>query len=264
MLTQLDLCTGYGCGFPLAGLRSGKIRLIGVAEHDKDIIEVLEQRFPAAEQCGDIHRFKWEKWGIRPDIVTCSPPCQPFSLQGDRKGSTDERDCIPGILKIVGILNPRYFILENVPGILSCPFRPGDQPGTYFARLLHRLDQSGFDAEWQCISSADFGAPFKRERLLLVAVSRGAIKPNWYETAWADQIGSVAERSRSAIPETGIKPGSIGESIRAALGVDRPLGIASGTRTTRNRRAGLGNSLDPRVAGAAIDRLLWIDANYRI
>lgn len=63
------------------------------------------------------------------DIYMTSPPCQSFSLAGKRKGEDDER----GILfynshEFIKVNKPRYFIFENVKGLLS------DDNGNTFAK----------------------------------------------------------------------------------------------------------------------------------
>jgi DNA (cytosine-5)-methyltransferase 1 len=68
------------------------------------------------------------------DIYMTSPPCQAFSLAGKRKGKEDSR----GILffnshEFIVINKPRYFIFENVKGLLS------DNNGSTFQEWVNML-----------------------------------------------------------------------------------------------------------------------------
>ncbi|WP_445305681.1 DNA cytosine methyltransferase, partial [Microcoleus sp. SVA1_A1] len=88
MLEQIDLCTGVGAGFALAGLRAG-FRLAGLAETEPFCSQILKLRYPGVTNYGDIKQFK-ETWqNPKADLLTASPPCQPFSYQGNRLGQQD-------------------------------------------------------------------------------------------------------------------------------------------------------------------------------
>lgn len=88
--------------------------------------------------------------------------CQPWALCGKQKGINDERWIFPEIAKIIRNVGPKYVFLENVPGLL--------QGG--FSYVLGPLADSGFDAEWMCLSCADLGGSHLRERVFLLARSR--------------------------------------------------------------------------------------------
>lgn len=53
------------------------------------------------------------------DVITGGPPCQSFSLAGDRKENDKKDDLFSYYLDIISILRPKYFVMENVTGILS-------------------------------------------------------------------------------------------------------------------------------------------------
>ncbi|WP_422661960.1 DNA cytosine methyltransferase [Pannus brasiliensis] len=271
-LNELDLYSGDGCGFPLAGVLTERIKLRFAADNNPNCQTILGLRYPDAEIAGDVYEFRWKDYykrnpgGTREriDLVTASPPCQPFSLQGDRKGVDDPRDGIPGLLTVLKTLKPRYLAFENVPGLLSCPFKPGDEPGSYFRKFVESLAKFGFDAQWMCIGSWAFGSPFFRQRLLLVAVSRSAVRPGWEKVSWAEQARSASERYRNSGIERSFEPPISREKLQSAFELDEPIGIPSGDATVKQRRSALGNSLDWRVAKCALDRILWIHDNYGI
>ncbi|MBW4591206.1 DNA cytosine methyltransferase [Aetokthonos hydrillicola] len=198
--------------------------------------------------------------------MTGSPPCPPFSVEGERKGAADERDCFPAVLNIIANYQPRFAAIENVPGLLTCPNYPGQPTGSYFRGLLRTLDNIGYDAEWITISSGHFASPFIRERLLLVAVSR-SLKLQWqWTTTWTDQARGAIEETRGNHTRTSSKPGISREQLQSSTWLDRStgkqisIGIASKNGIIRDRRAALGNAFDWRVANIALKRVLYLNS----
>ena len=110
-----------------------------------------------AEIFGDVRKFKWEKT----DMVVGGFPCQPFSVAGERKGESDDRNMWRDTLRVIRMARPKYVFLENVPGLLS-----GDGEGRqpYVYTILANLAEEGFDAEWEIVGADDAGAPHRRKR----------------------------------------------------------------------------------------------------
>ena len=113
------------------------------------------------------------------DIYMTSPPCQAFSIAGKRKGEQDKR----GVLfynshEFIIKNRPRYFIFENVKGLLS------DDGGKTFQRWIDYLAKSvngnpmifpheesaGYHVYHQVLNSKDYGVPQNRERIFIVGV----------------------------------------------------------------------------------------------
>ena len=113
------------------------------------------------------------------DIYMTSPPCQAFSIAGYRKGEKEER----GVLfynshEFIIKNRPRFFIFENVKGLLS------DDEGRTFQRWLDYLAQSingnpmlfpheksaGYHVYWSVLNSKSFGVPQNRERVFIVGI----------------------------------------------------------------------------------------------
>jgi site-specific DNA-cytosine methylase len=173
MLIQLDLCSGIGAGFPNAATQLGGFNFIGVCETDEWCSSILKLRFPAAHNYGDVQTLDTSGLAMerlsRDGIITASPPCPPFSIEGKRQGADDSRDCFPAVTHTIASLQPRFFAIENVTGLLNCPYKPGASH-SYFRYILGYLSKFGFDCEWTYVSSGHFSAPFRRERVLLVGV----------------------------------------------------------------------------------------------
>ena len=258
MLNQLDLCSGIGVGFPLAGIQLD-FHLWGLCEIDPYCRDILAKRFPEAVLYQDIQTTDWGELRHSIDIITSSPPCQPFSTQGQRRGGEDKRDCFPAVVGAIEAIQPDYWIIENVVGLLSCPQSPGAAKGSYLRNRLQELASSGYDAEWLCIGSGYFNAPWQRQRLLLVGVSK-RLKLNWLQqTPWTEQIRSATPAGGSVGEKGSLQPGMAGVKFRDSRGLERPIGIGSRNGINRKRRAALGNALDPRIAEVALQRILYLN-----
>lgn len=92
---------------------------------------------------------------------------QAFSIAGKRRGFEDTRGTLFfEIARFASILRPRYLFLENVKGLLN------HEGGATFETILRRLDELGYDVEWQVLNSKDY-VPQNRERVFIIGHLRG-------------------------------------------------------------------------------------------
>lgn len=256
-LRMLDLCSGIGAGFPFSGIITGKVQLCGLCEIDSFCKQILQKRFPGVPIYNDVRDLGIQKGEI--DTITASPPCQPFSIEGNRRGEADERDCIPGVLQLVSRIQPKFFCLENVPGLLSAPKCPGEKPGTYFQQMLRQIYECGYNAEWVVIGTRfRFGTKWSGERLLFIATSR-SFELEWQRaTPWEHQIRSQSQEIRFNRQEGSFQSRVARTTVWATNRLDIPTGTPSGNRVNRARRAALGNCLDVRLAQIVWERVLYL------
>ena len=167
-LTHLTLCTGIG-GIDLAAEWAG-FTTIGQCEIDGYASRVLEKNFKGIKNYGDIKSITADRLftedGIRPGeitVISAGFPCQPYSLAGKGKGDGDERDLWTEVARVVGELKPRWFVGENVPGLLT---RGNSR---YFRRILAGLAALGYTVTWGVWGAYEIGARHKRDRVFLVA-----------------------------------------------------------------------------------------------
>ena len=114
------------------------------------------------------------------DIYMTSPPCQAFSLAGKRKGKEDLRGILFfNSLEFIAKNKPRFFIFENVKGLLS------DDGGKTFSEWVNMLggksvnglpvlfpyeDSVPYHLYWQVLNAKKHGVPQNRERVFLVGI----------------------------------------------------------------------------------------------
>ena len=113
------------------------------------------------------------------DIYMTSPPCQAFSLAGKRLGKDDKRGILFNSHEFIQVNKPRFFIFENVKGLLS------DDNGRTFQEWVNMLggksvngvpvlfpyDESvPYHLYWQVLNAKHHGVPQNRERVFLIGI----------------------------------------------------------------------------------------------
>ena len=121
------------------------------------------------------------------DLVVGGPPCQGFSIFGNRRFvntkswdvTQDHRnDLVFSFAKIVVMSHAPWFIMENVPAILSA------RKGEYVKAVEDYFHENGFRTEHRIINAADYGAPQLRQRFILIGTKTDLMlpwpKPKYY------------------------------------------------------------------------------------
>jgi DNA (cytosine-5)-methyltransferase 1 len=98
------------------------------------------------------------------DLLAGGVPCPPFTIAGKQLGASDERDLFAWAIELCGTVRPRALLLENVRG-LSLP-----RFAAYRQRVLDRLAELGYAADWRLLQASDYGVPQLRPRFVLVAM----------------------------------------------------------------------------------------------
>lgn len=96
------------------------------------------------------------------DVVMGGAPCQGFSIIGKRAASDPRNDLIFEFGRLVVELQPKFFVLENVPGIAR------DKYKSLLESLIARLEFQGYRVEYQILNAACYGVPQTRKRLFLL------------------------------------------------------------------------------------------------
>ena len=161
-LTFLDLFSGIG-GFRI-GLENAGFKSIGYCDNDKYANNLYKAYFNTEEELffDDIRTINTKELSDF-DILCAGFPCQSFSIAGKRRGFEDTRGSMFfEVARILKDKRPRYFILENVKGLLN------HDRGKTFQTILKILTDLGYQVQWQLLNSKFFGVPQNRERVYIV------------------------------------------------------------------------------------------------
>ena len=130
--------------------------------------QVYEKNFPEIQGFKDVRKCGKHNLS-RVDVIFGGFPCQDLSVAGRQSGLSGERSGLFfEFARIVGELRPRWWIMENVTGLLT------GSDGTWFTAVLSEVVALGYDATWHCIPACAVGAPHRRDRVWIVANDRSS------------------------------------------------------------------------------------------
>lgn len=170
-LTGVSLFAGVG-GFDLAMERNG-VDVVANVEIDKQCQKVLAKHFPNAKQFSDITDVKGSDLiaaGFKPSrgIITGGFPCQDLSVAGKRRGLAGERSGLFWeIARLIEETQTEWFILENVPGLLT------SNKGRDFGVVVGTMADLGYSLAWRVFDAQHFGVPQRRRRVFIVGRRAG-------------------------------------------------------------------------------------------
>jgi DNA (cytosine-5)-methyltransferase 1 len=159
---------GFSYGFSSAGLKP----LCG-AELDKSACATYEENVGSPCYQLDLGSvapsfFKEVLGGAQPFAIIGGPPCQGFSTAGPRNAFDTRNRLIFNYLRIVDEIRPRWFVFENVEGLLT------SGGGQAVASLIREFLAIGYCVRLEKVNLAGFGVPQTRKRVLIVGNRLGA------------------------------------------------------------------------------------------
>lgn len=185
------------------GLEKAGFNTVSVVEIDRDCNKTIAINRPHLSECTvprDIRKVNSEQLlkeggetlGLnRPlqigeiDLISGGPPCQPFSTAGKRLSVGDPRGSLfIEFLRLIKEIQPRFFVMENVRGLLSAPIehrphkhrgsehpplKPEEMPGAALKIILAEIENIGYQVTYRLLQAADYGVPQTRLRVFFLA-----------------------------------------------------------------------------------------------
>ena len=180
----IDLFAGAG-GLSL-GFEQAGFDVVAAVEYDPIHAAIHELNFPATKViCSDVKELASldklllrERLGIGDaeiDSIIGGPPCQGFSLIGQRVLEDARNSLISDFATIVGKLQPKTFVMENVPGMAS------GSHGQLLAELKERFRSSGYRIRdpHRVLNAGNFGVPQDRRRLFILGARTDVRLPEY-------------------------------------------------------------------------------------
>jgi len=190
--TAIDLFAGAG-GLSL-GFEQAGFDVLAAVEYDPIHAATHAFNFPATEVvCADASDVTaaglldaaavgWRRhertgdWDRQIDVLVGGPPCQGFSTGGKRQADDARNKLVFAFARLVGELQPRYFVMENVQGLAS--FLADERGERLLDVLVRTLQAYGYEVARPAILNAcAFGVPQDRRRLFLVGARTGECLP---------------------------------------------------------------------------------------
>ena len=175
------------------------------------------------------------------DCITSGFPCQDISVAGKKAGIQFDRSTLKAstrsglfgeVLRTIRLVRPKRWVMENVAAIYD----------GFLGLVLGEVAESGYDAQWDCLSSGRLGRRHLRERFYAVAYPNGE-RPQGCES----RVSEVEDKGNIHASIFPILP------LRKAISEDvlpKPflVGKDDGISNRAHRIKALGNTIDPELA----------------
>jgi len=186
MILEIFSCSGgMAEGFRRAGLP------VDMAfDHDPDAIASYERNLHHAPIRMDVRDLlRMVEVGWRPDasadhgleLLVADPPCTPWSRAGKRKGQEAERDMLSVTVELVRLLQPKAFLIANVPGLDDGPNWP-----TVQKTIGSLSSKGGWCIDFVRLDAANYGVPQHRIRPFWFGHRHGTAHVCWPEPTHCD------------------------------------------------------------------------------
>lgn len=162
-------CGGFTQGFEQAGL----VSCLGI-DMWKDATTTYHFNFPKSNILNkDITTVTTEELlktaGVNSkdvDVIIGGPPCQGFSISGKRMIDDPRNILYKSFVQVVGDIQPKVFVMENVPGLVSMA------NGTVKNSVIEDFESRGYNVSWKILSADDYGVPQHRRRVFFVGLNK--------------------------------------------------------------------------------------------
>ena len=159
--TVVSLFAGAG-GMDL-GFQKAGFEIIWANDFDKDSVDTYKKNFGSHIVLGDIKNIPSSDIPDNPDVVIGGFPCQGFSINNKKRSMDDERNHLyKEMLRIIKDKKPKYFVAENVKGILSL------EKGEVIKLIVNDFKKIGYDVDYKLLTASDYGVPQNRQRVFII------------------------------------------------------------------------------------------------
>ncbi|MCM1310569.1 MAG: DNA (cytosine-5-)-methyltransferase [Bacteroides sp.] len=166
-----------GCGGSDLGLLGGftylghhypqlAFDIVYAVDFDKYAVDTYNRNFAHPAVCADVSDVDFTTLPDV-DVLIGGFPCQSFSTVNPTKDTNDERaNLYKQIVRFLQIKHPKYFICENVKGLLTL------QKGAIISKIVSEFEKVGYNVHYRLMKAVEFGIPQRRERVFIVGIRK--------------------------------------------------------------------------------------------
>lgn len=170
----IDLFCGAG-GFSLGFEKAGFETVLAIDKWEDAINTFNFNRNHKVGRNLDIHDLSSDELRrfIKENNITGiigGPPCQGFSMVGTRNESDERNSLYLEYVRFVEVVRPKFFILENVKGLLTL------KKGYFKKDILSRFSELGYTVNYKLLKASYYGVPQNRERVFFVGLRKDVFK----------------------------------------------------------------------------------------
>lgn len=163
-VSVVSLFSGGG-GLDL-GFKNAGYDILWAIDNNQDAVDTYKANLGNHIICADINKIDETKIPSA-DIVIGGPPCQSFSLAGNRNVEDARGQLVWRYIKIISIIKPKAFVFENVTGLLSAKNSNGEKIVSLLQDAFRKI---GYTVNLQIMNAADYGIPQRRRRVIIVGL----------------------------------------------------------------------------------------------
>jgi DNA (cytosine-5)-methyltransferase 1 len=186
LYTYIDIFAG--CGGLSLGLHNAGWKGLFAIEKNCHAFQTLEYNL-----IKKIQHFNWPKWlpqkphdinmvikqyaneleqlSGKITLIAGGPPCQGFSIAGQRNENDERNKLIDSYIEFVGLLSPKLIFFENVKGF-TMEFQSSAKKRRYSKIVCDKLDKTGYHVFGNLINFGEYGIPQKRTRFILIGIRK--------------------------------------------------------------------------------------------
>ena len=152
-----------GCGGLDLGFINSGFDIVWANDFNPDAVETYKTNIGDHIVCGDITKIPSSEVPDDIDVLLGGFPCQGFSIANIKRSMKDERNFLyKEMLRVIKDKQPKYFVAENVKGLLSM------QKGKVIEMIIKDFQELGYDVNYKLLRASDYGVPQHRERVIII------------------------------------------------------------------------------------------------
>lgn len=214
----ISLFSGAG-GMDLGFINAG-FDIVWANDFFKEAVESYKKNINEDIVFGDITKIKSSEMPDDIDLVIGGFPCQGFSVANTKRSMKDERNFLyKEMLRVIKDKNPKFFVAENVKGILSM------EKGKVIEMIKKDFESLGYKVDARLLNAAEYGVPQARERVVIIGNRLGVENPYPTPTHWVDSKKYTSKKGLK-------KPVTVKETIGFLSDIrlsDYPIKLEDGT-----------------------------------
>ena len=161
---------------------------LALVEYEQEYCNVLKKNRPDWNViCADVKDFSGIPYRGKVDLFAGGVPCPPFSVAGKQLGKADERDLFPEAIRLIGEIEPKAIMLENVRGFLDPRF------DAYRKEILESIEKLDYEVQIKLLNANDFGVPQLRPRVIIIGIKSDLKKEFTYPLPNPEETLTVGE-----------------------------------------------------------------------
>ena len=142
------------------GFKSAGFNIIWAIDNNQNAVNTYKANIGDHIICDDINKIDMKSIP-HADVVIGGPPCQSFSLAGNRNVEDDRGRLVWRYISIIKEIKPKAFLFENVTGLLSAKNGKGEK---IIELLKNAFRDIGYTVTTQVVNAADYGVPQKKKK----------------------------------------------------------------------------------------------------